>query len=104
MLAIVLALLTCDPVRLRGDWAMVERTTPDGTVIKYRPGPSDTLHFNLYFRGGKVTMHFDETDPDDEVEMTFSSAGKNQIDFTVDKTIGPFKKGEKLHSLYKFEG
>ena len=105
MIAAILFLVVSDPIRLQGDWVMVERAVPGGVVFKYKPGEPDTVHYNLYFKGGKATMHFDGTDPNDEVEMTFSIVGKNQIDFTVtESTIGPLKKGEKQHSLYKFEG
>jgi hypothetical protein len=39
MLAVILAVLACDPVRLQGKWVMVEQTIPDGTVLSYPKGP-----------------------------------------------------------------
>ncbi len=101
----MLAVLASDPVRLQGDWLMIERHHFNGTVTKYPNGEQSINHFNIYVRGNKATIHHDWTDPNDEVENTFTFAGPNLIDFTVTgSTIGGLKKGTKQASLYKFEG
>ena len=104
MLAIVLAVFSADPVRLQGDWLMVERHYANGTVRKYPKGETTFDHFNLHVHGDRATIHIDWTDPDDEIVATFrAEAGK--IDFTVVScTFRGYKKGDRTLGLYKFEG
>jgi|GEM_PF-4915976 len=91
--------------RLQGDWLMIERHYPNGSVRVYPKGEQTIDHFNIYIQGDKATVHHDWTDPDDTIDATFSFVGSNGIVFTVTgSTIGGVKKGEMWESLYKFDG
>src|ERR1041384_2237586 len=105
LVAILALVATLDTVRLRGDWLMVERHYPNGTVQKYPDGEQTTDHFNIYVKGNTATIHHDWTDPNDEVENTFSlNPARGQIDFVVTgSTIGGLKKGERQAGIYTFE-
>ena len=91
-----LSCLNCSKVGPAALWLTAGTTTPrvQSLDLASSPGTGSLL----------ATMHFAGTDPDDEVEMTFDLVGKNQIDFTVARSVGPFKKGDKQHSRFKFDG
>ena len=94
---------TKDVERLQGDWVMVEYGS-----IKYKEGQPDQLHFNLYIKKDRAIIHFDGTDPDDEIMTTFtvdSSKTPKEIDFVgVSSTITGFKKGTQYLGIYKLDG
>jgi uncharacterized protein (TIGR03067 family) len=89
--------------------AILTRSIAASIVCKHRDGQPDTNHFNLYFKKDCVIIHFDGTDPDDEIVSTFTlypSRTPKQIDFIgVKSTINGYKaKGDKLLEVYKLNG
>lgn len=106
MLAIILLLLTSDPIRLQGDWFMAEQIIPDGTVLGYRQGqPQPIEHYTIHIKGDKATIRYDWMDRNDEIETSIGLGAGGSLDFTVlSCTFPQLKKGDQRASLYKFDG
>jgi uncharacterized protein (TIGR03067 family) len=92
-----------DVEQIQGDWIMTEYGS-----IRYKAGQTDQFHFNIYIKQDRAIWHFDGTDPDDEMVMTFAvdpSKTPKEIDFVgLSSTITGFKKGTAYLGIYKLDG
>jgi uncharacterized protein (TIGR03067 family) len=95
--------------QLRGDWALVKRTLPNGTVCRYRVVKPIGSDENLTFDGWKVVTEYTYCDPTDTLEESLRldpTRTPKWIDLTVLDASFPVGKlkGRTRLGVYEVDG